>query len=49
MQVARNVTMIDWGFISGIRYLPHDRDGKYCPAFRHLLTAGGVKPIALPA
>ncbi len=48
-QIARNVTMTDWGFLSGIRYLLHDRDGKYCPAFRKILKDSGVKPLALPA
>ncbi len=32
-QVARNVTMADWGFLSGAKYLLHDRDAKYCQAF----------------
>ena len=48
-QIARNVTMADWGFLSGIRYLLHDRDGKYCPAFLEMLKSSGVKPLALPA
>ncbi len=48
-QIARNVTMTDWGFLSGTRYLLHDRDGKYCPAFLEILKASGVKPLALPA
>ncbi len=33
MQVARNLTMEEWGFLSPGRYLIHDGDGKYCPAF----------------
>jgi hypothetical protein len=32
-QMARNVTMVDIGFLSDGHYLIHDRDGKYCPAF----------------
>ena len=36
-QVARNVTMAEWGFLQGMRYLLHDRDTKYCAAFRRLL------------
>ena len=28
-QVARNVTMEQWGFLSSGQYLIHDRDGKY--------------------
>ena len=31
IQVARNVTMEEWGFLSPGQYLIHDRDGKYCP------------------
>src|SRR3989449_2757113 len=31
VQVARNVTMEAWGFLSPGQYLIHDRDGKYCP------------------
>src|SRR5437660_10437283 len=37
MQVARNMTMEEWGFLSPGQYLIHDRDGKYCPAFQHLI------------
>src|SRR5713101_4204602 len=29
VQVARNVTMEEWGFLSPGQYLIHDRDGKY--------------------
>jgi putative transposase len=32
VQVARNVTMEEWGVLSPGQYLLHDRDGKYCPA-----------------
>ena len=48
-QIARNVTMADWGFLSGARFLIHDRDGKFCPAFRRLLDSGGVRSLVLPA
>ena len=48
-QIARNLTMVDWGFLSGQKYLIHDRDSKFCEAFRSILKAGGVKPIRLPA
>src|SRR5919197_565896 len=37
LQVARNVTMEEWGFLSPGQYLIHDRDGKYCPAFQHII------------
>src|SRR5712692_10140936 len=37
MQVARNVTMEEWGFLSPGQYLIHDRDGKYCPTFQQII------------
>jgi putative transposase len=48
-QVARNVTMTDLGFLSDCRYVIHDRDGKYCPAFDHTIEAAGIEPVKLPA
>ena len=48
-QVARNVTMEEWGFLSPGQYLIHDRDGKYCPAFQQIIDAAGVKRVSLPA
>jgi len=48
-QMARNVTVQDYGFLSNRRYLLHDRDRKYCAAFRQTVQAGGSKAIALPA
>src|SRR5438552_405705 len=30
-------------------YLIHDRDGKYCPAFQHIIDAAGVTRVPLPA
>src|SRR5262245_47738957 len=48
MQVARNVTMDEWGFLSPGQYLIHDRDGKYCPAFQHIIDTAGVKRVPLP-
>jgi transposase InsO family protein len=47
-QVARNVTMEGWGFLSPGQYLIHDRDGKYCPAFQQLIDAAGVTRVPLP-
>ena len=37
MQIARNITMEAWGFLSPGQYLIHDRDGKYCPAFQQII------------
>ena len=41
VQMARNVTMAEWGFLSWGQYLIHDRDGEYCPAFQQIITAAG--------
>jgi transposase InsO family protein len=48
MQIARNVTMADWGFLQPGQYLIHDRDGKFCPAFQHIIDAAGVTRVVLP-
>ena len=48
-QIARNVTMADVGFLTESRYLIHDRDGKFCPAFIDTIKSVGVKPVKLPA
>jgi len=48
IQVARNITMEQWGFLSPGQYLIHDRDGKYCPAFQRLIDAAGVTRVPLP-
>ena len=39
--MARNVTMEEWGLLKPGYYLIHDRDGKCCPAFQHLIDQGG--------
>jgi len=48
-QIGRNVTMEQWGFLANCRYLLHDRDGKFCPAFDQIIESGNVQPIPLPA
>jgi putative transposase len=48
VQMARNVTMEAWGFLSPGQYLIHDRDGKYCPAFQQIIDAAGVTRVPLP-
>jgi transposase len=48
-QIARNVTMDEWGFLDNCRYLIHDRDSKYCHSFREIIKSGEVKPLRLPA
>jgi transposase InsO family protein len=47
-QIARNMTMIGWGFLSPGQYLIHDRDTKFCLAFQRTIDAVGVKRIVLP-
>jgi putative transposase len=48
IQIARNITMEEWGFLSPGQYLIHDRDGKYCPAFQQLIDAAGITRVPLP-
>jgi len=48
VQMARNVTMEAWGFLSPGQYLIHDRDGKYCPAFHQRIDAAGITRVPLP-
>src|SRR5882762_10051397 len=48
MQIARNVTREEWGFLAPGQSLMHDRDGQYCPAFHQLIDTAGVKRIPLP-
>jgi transposase InsO family protein len=48
VQMARNVTMADWGFLSPGQSLIHDRDAKFCPAFQHTLDEAGVRRVVLP-
>ncbi|MBI3271736.1 MAG: helix-turn-helix domain-containing protein, partial [Planctomycetes bacterium] len=47
-QIARNLTMSEWGFLDKIRYLCHDRDTKFCEVFRATIKAGGVEAVTLP-
>ncbi len=49
MQIARNETMADRGFLDGKKRLIHDRDTKYCEAFIRIIKDAGVKPVTLPA
>jgi len=48
-QIARNLTMDEWGFLEGCRYLIHDRDTKFTDSFRAIVRSGQVEPIKLPA
>lgn len=46
-QVARNLTGSE-GFLTGKRYLIHDRDSKYTDQFRGIMRDSGVSPLKLP-
>ena len=48
MQVARHVTMEEWGLLSPGQYLIHDRDTKFCAAFQQLIDDAGVERVVLP-
>ena len=49
MQVARNLTEMEDGFLLGMRHLVLDRDPIFTAAFRKLLMDSGVKVLRLPA
>ncbi len=49
MQVARNLTDAEDGFLRGVRHLILDRDPLYTTAFRTMLRDSGVKVVRLPA
>ena len=48
VQVARNVTMEEWGFLAPGQYLIHDRDTKFCTAFQQIIDKAGVERVVLP-
>jgi putative transposase len=48
VQVARNVTMEEWGCLLLGQYLIHDRDTKFCQAFQQIIDDAGVERIVLP-
>ena len=48
VQVARNVTMEEWGFLAPGQYLIHDRDTKFCAAFQQIIDKAGVERVVLP-
>jgi transposase InsO family protein len=48
VQIARNLTMEEWGFLSSGQYLIHDRDTKFCAAFQHIIDHAGVERVVLP-
>jgi transposase InsO family protein len=48
VQVARNLTMEEWGFLSPSQYLIHDRDTKFCAAFQQTIDEAGIERVVLP-
>jgi transposase InsO family protein len=47
-QVSRNVTDATDGFLTGKRFLIHDRDPRFTVAFRETLASAGVQAVRLP-
>jgi putative transposase len=48
-QMARNVTMADFGFPFNCKYLIYDRDSKFCNSFCLIIKSGGVESLKLLA
>ena len=48
MQVARNLTMEEWGCLSPGQSLMHDRDTKFCAAFQPIIDDAGIERVVLP-
>jgi len=48
IQIARNLTMDEWGLLKPGQYLIHDRDTKFCAAFKQTLDHASVKRVLLP-
>ena len=49
ISAGRSATQETWGYLDGCRYVLHDRHTKFCPSFRSVVAAGGVKTMTLPA
>jgi transposase InsO family protein len=47
-QIARNLTMDEWGVLKPGQYLIHDGDKKFCASFKGMLDDAGVKRVPLP-
>jgi transposase InsO family protein len=47
-QMARNLTMDEWGVLKPGQYLIHDRDTKFCAAFKQTLDEAGIQHVPLP-
>jgi putative transposase len=49
MQVGRNLTDSEEGFLRHKRFILMDRDKKYAESFRTILKESGIEPVRLPA
>jgi hypothetical protein len=49
MQIARNITDYESGFLKDKKYLIHDRDPLYTYDFHEILKSADIEPIKLPA
>jgi putative transposase len=49
MQIARNLTDAEDGFLKRKHYVLMDRDGKFSPAFQAILKSEDAEPVLLPA
>ena len=47
-QAARNITMVEWRFLSPGQYLIHDRDAKFCVGFQQIIDDTGIERVVLP-
>jgi putative transposase len=48
MQVARNLTLEEWGVLQPGQYLIHDGDKKFGASCKQMLDDAGVKRVPLP-
>jgi hypothetical protein len=48
VQMARNLTDFEDGFLKGKRIMIHDRDALYTQKFRETLKAAGVRSLKIP-
>src|SRR4051812_43604201 len=49
VQMARNAVDAIDGALLPVRFALHDRDSKFCSAFRITLRSAGIQPLSLPA
>lgn len=49
VQMARNAVDAIDGALLPVRFALHDRDSKFCSAFRDTLRSAGIQPLSLPA